>query len=376
MANIKNRISAGEINISAKELKNLVSKFSFGKILNELHSLIIAKKIDFPYHCYFMRNPFIIFEELKSFKPKCCNKEKINIHDPFPNSHFSITDLKFYIDPEGGYSMNILSDYFTEKNRMKAKRADSKLSPIELWNDKNYLKHILVIILKNNKSLNTFNLRETIYLTAKECSQFKLTTAITAYQVLKGTKILDISAGWGDRLLSAISQNAEYIGFDPNIELKPGHSKMIEMFGDKNKQRVIYAPFEKSEMPKYKPDLIFTSPPYFDYEIYTDKGEQSIKNYNSFESWMKNFLFVAFKKAWSILVPGGNMGIHLNDTYNYRFVEPMVLYCTGYLKDCVFLDSIVITGNQRDVPIWVFKKKINSEREKSRKIFKQNYGFL
>ena len=46
-------------------------------------------------------------------------------------------------------------------------------------------------------------------------------------------KILDMSSGWGDRLVGAMACNIDcYHGFDPNSCLHPGYKKMIEFFKD------------------------------------------------------------------------------------------------------------------------------------------------
>ena len=63
-------------------------------------------------------------------------------------------------------------------------------------------------------------------------------------QDLAGYKWLDISAGWGDRLIAAISLDMEYLGYDPNVKLEPGHTAIIEKFGNKDKQKICYEPFE------------------------------------------------------------------------------------------------------------------------------------
>ena len=46
-------------------------------------------------------------------------------------------------------------------------------------------------------------------------------------------------------------------------------------------------------LPDYDYDLIFTSPPYFILENYTEIGKekQSITNYSELNAWLNNFLF-------------------------------------------------------------------------------------
>ena len=42
---------------------------------------------------------------------------------------------------------------------------------------------------------------------AKECTQFKPSLALTVLQLLRAKRVLDFSAGWGDRLLGAIAHS-------------------------------------------------------------------------------------------------------------------------------------------------------------------------
>lgn len=54
---------------------------------------------------------------------------------------------------------------------------------------------------------------------------------------------------------------------------------------------MIDAPFESAEaiLEGREFDLIFTSPPYFDLEVFTTEGEQSIITHSTFDKWMVHF---------------------------------------------------------------------------------------
>ena len=95
------------------------------------------------------------------------------------------------------------------------------------------------MLKKDNIPLTNYNVRESLFQLVKEATLFKLTFCKSILQILSPNndttkcKWLDLAAGWGDRLLTAIASNVQYyVGFDPNKDLEEGHSKMISLFGN------------------------------------------------------------------------------------------------------------------------------------------------
>jgi hypothetical protein len=171
--------------------------------------------------------------------------------------------------------------------------------------------------------------------------------------------MIDISAGWGDRLIAAMSMNIEYLGFDPNKELVAGHNKMIEMLGNKKIHKVISQPFEDSDysLPPNYYDICLTSPPFFDLEIYSQDETQSCIRYNQIQTWLKGFLFPSLDKIWKSLKDGGYLAIHLGDTYRFRICDPMNHYIDEHLPKSFYRGVIGISGeHKRPTPVWIWQK--------------------
>jgi hypothetical protein len=131
-------------------------------------------------------------------------------------------------------------------------------------------------------------------------------------------KIYDPSAGWGGRILGAMSvrddRNIHYIGTDPNVDnyLPDGSSKysaIADLYNTKtNRANTFFnGPVntyevhclgseviqfeEKFQKHKGEIDLVFTSPPYFNREAYSENENQSYKKFgSSYESWRDGFL--------------------------------------------------------------------------------------
>jgi len=130
--------------------------------------------------------------------------------------------------------------------------------------------------------------------------------------------IYDPSMGFGGRLLGALSlrdRAIHYIGTDPNTEnwiKELGISRYEYMervfkshvrYGKEFKGTYICSGSEdvanNEEFKKYKGlvDFVFTSPPYFSAEIYSNEPTQSSIKYKEYDSWRDNFLRPTLKTA-------------------------------------------------------------------------------
>ena len=253
---------------------------------------------------------------------------------------------------------NKISDMFNEDCRMRCKWFSAELSPMDYWN-KYYDK--IVNVAKKHKNSNhgrvgvdiktpegAHNLRETLYhmMKKKECTSFRPNNLVAIAQMFGSRKILDPSAGWGDRLAGAISLDLNngldyYCGIDPNPCVHRGYNEMIKFFGvNPKKYMLIESPFEDAKLPSRKKfDLIFTSPPYFDTEDYDPHNKNGVRNqsltrYGSEKKWFENFLMVSLTKAWKVLESDGHMVIVINQRDRRQtYVKDMVMAVNTDIKD-------------------------------------------
>ena len=262
-----------------------------------------------------------------------------------------------------------LTDYFTESQRMSAGRIDKKYkTPLDLWemassHDIDTMREMLKTAILSDEGLTPRTFRDAFWKTGLEANSFKTTVASSVFWYFDAQRILDISAGWGDRLIAAIAHRAErYVAYDPNISLKSGHDEIIRTFAQDyaHQYEVRYSKFETGDLHDETFDLIFTSPPYFNFEQYVKgSSEQSMDVYPRFNMWFVKFLCASLFKAWAALAVNGNMVIHISDIGddNQAIVEPMILYVLGYCH-CSGFDGVMGTvgysGKPR--PMWVFHK--------------------
>mgnify|MGYP003117179631 FL=1 len=143
-------------------------------------------------------------------------------------------------------------------------------------------------------------------------------------------KIFDPSSGWGGRILGAMccrdDRNILYIGTDPNPDnfYSDGGSKYADVGDFYNTRTYRGNPFfsstndyeiyqlgseeihkdENFQTHRGSVDLVFTSPPYFNREAYSEDENQSYKKYgSSYQSWRDGFLRPTLKNCVDWLRP-------------------------------------------------------------------------
>jgi len=352
--------------------KYLLELFSHEEAINYLTDLVKNNIIGFPFQKYYCNDPYTLFENIKKVKMKVI-ESPYKLRSYYPK-YATYLPPKFRGNPmviasykENYEDADILSDYFIEDIRLQAKRYDQKYSIIELWDDDKTLKFIMSEVLKES-NITPKTLRSSIYKKIPETRVFNPSWACTLLNIvlgdnLKGKKWLDISTGWGDRLLAAMALDMEYIGYDPNIKLMKGHKEMINMFGNAYKHKVIYEPFETATIPGGPYDVVLTSPPYFIIEEYVpnQKG-QSIVNYPEFDKWMVWFLFASLKKAWDNLKIGGYLILHLGDAKTIVITEATNIFIENYLRGS--WEGIIGIQGEKGFPrpVWIWKKIKNSDK--------------
>ncbi|CAH6419652.1 Hypothetical protein HVR_LOCUS726 [uncultured virus] len=337
------------------------------KAAGELVERVKTGEIWFPFQKYFRGTPAILFANLKTIDLPVV-REPYRLRSYYPQ-YGSYLPPKFRGFPtiiagtRNTYdTADVLSDHFIEDVRLKAKRYDQIQSILSCWTSTFCLKEFMKVALNKNR-VSPQTLRDSIYESTPETKIFNPTWARALIKLVMGPDVagkkwLDISAGWGDRLLAAMSLNMDYTGYDPNIELNPGHSAMIAMFGDAKRHRVIYEPFEKAIVPGGPYDVVLTSPPYYTVEEYNVGQEgQSIVSYPEFNQWMVWFLFTALSNAWSNLKEGGYLILHLGDSKTIHTSEPANIYIENFLPGSSWEGVIGLQGEAGFArPVWVWKK--------------------
>jgi hypothetical protein len=281
------------------------------------------QKMEYPYFYQTLTKKELLelFEKFKTYKPKILarnpTKNKIKKFRGkmiiFKEEYLQLAD--FY---------NI-TDYFAQKCRVQClyNLRNSK-TPLEYFTENK--DEIYNQIMEKKGTVEHLDLTEYLWSKTKFCTLFNNTVVLSLLKLLKPKRYLDPSAGWGDRLVGAIAYGCEYTGVDPSECMNPIYKKIIQTLVPKEKRgnyQIIQDGYEKTEIKENYYDLVFTSPPFFDLEVYEKKEGQSIMHFNSLERWINGFLFPSIIKSSLALVKGGYFALYVNDFPNAKYVDRM-----------------------------------------------------
>lgn len=118
--------------------------------------------------------------------------------------------------------------------------------------------------------------------------------------------VLDPCAGWGGRMIGAVSSGARYIAFEPNTTTYQNLHRLAVFLQIQDKVTLICDDARNMHKHDFENvDMILTSPPYFDLEVYAHEDTQSIKNTNTYQDWSNNFLHTIIVSSISRLNVNG-----------------------------------------------------------------------
>lgn len=271
---------------------------------------------------------------------------------------------------------NSISNKFFQRERVKASQ-NGKPSPLQVWKDDKKREVLFAGMIKLNKlspERNDAQLRAAMRLYYAIVPQFKVSTAKTIYEHFKSQHVLDLSAGWGDRLTGflAASHTESYIGIDPNTKLKKCYTNLMNFFhkmeGENNKikntdtsisskvinkkVKIVFKPAESSHV-KFKKsqnfDTIFTSPPYFQLEKYSNDKNQSTVRYSELEDWLENFLFASLRKYLPLL--NGVLVLQISDykkgKNKIEIVDPLMKFMEKEFPEFKYKGFITVATKGR-----------------------------
>ena len=109
-------------------------------------------------------------------------------------------------------------------------------------------------------------------------SIFKPIVAMYIYNKFNPKSILDMTMGWGGRLVGACALDIEkYTGIEINSNLYKPYKNMLKFLCGKTKTKVklFFEDAVKFDYSKIDYDLVLTSPPYYNIEIYRKNKKMS-----------------------------------------------------------------------------------------------------
>ncbi len=318
--------------------------------------------LEYPYYSsYYNLDKKRILNKVNSFKPIIYTKNKPpNIliknnseFEKFENNYFIIKD-----EWKKNEELNYLTDYFSEKVRIKCIFTNHP-SPFDFW--KKNKKRIIKKTLQKYNNLKISYLKEMIYNNTKLCNNFRISIVLTVLKHFQHDRYLDISAGWGDRLLGAIFSNVKrYISADPNLDLQPCYNEIKKTFLKKSQlNNFIIYPMSFLDIPleKEEPfDIVFSSPPFFTLEKYSQYNANSITKYSNEQKWIDDFFIKSLIKCYNHLKKDGHILLYMGGSkkvFDNMFRLNKIM---NYLGIIHFYEP---RSPYRNIFVW---KKINNDK--------------
>lgn len=162
---------------------------------------------------------------------------------------------------------------------------------------------------------------------------------------VKDGLFFDPCAGWGGRLLASHGLGMKYVGIDANLSLVKELNEFASHYGIE--AEIHYGDSSDLDFITHilkgrKVDLCFTSPPYFNKELYSSDPLQSVCLYPSQEMWEHKFLFQMCRNVslqmkhdgvFIINLPDDIPIICLSGNFSLRETKFDIRYCTGHRKE-------------------------------------------
>ena len=184
-------------------------------------------------------------------------------------------------------------------HRFEAKHRD-RPSVVDAFNDDRWLRRAIHYQLKLNLPIVPNRVVHTLLAMIKGPTNFPPVLArwLVDQCASQNGVVFDPCSGYGGRLLGSIAshKNVSYIGFDVEPRSVHGGERLAKLIEAQDRVRMEQHGVEDDvEWPKA--DLILTSPPYYDREVYGSISESYRKRYPTYDSWVEGFLTPLVRKA-------------------------------------------------------------------------------
>ena len=224
------------------------------------------------------------------------------------------------------FSQGLLLLDFLFPNLHKVEVGDYKNRSIyDRFYDDEMLKECLKIALSSRK-IN--NMRTAFFMGSRflwrSATNYSPMRAKAIYERFcpKDGVIYDYSAGFGGRMLGALSSsyNFKYIATEPNTETYHNLLKLGKYIEQETKRADSYKVYNDcSEDLKLEPefaDFIFSCPPYFNLEKYSDEETQSMNKFPNYEEWLEGYVRPTIKNSFYMLKKEGLYGVNIVNFWN------------------------------------------------------------
>lgn len=188
------------------------------------------------------------------------------------------------------------------------------------WNlhlTKPYIRRFYEYVITEKGHNENFTIYHTVYEVARLYFHYTIHTmkpcfVLSILNKYKPIRVLDPCAGWGARLMACMRYGCGYIGFDTNTRLMDCYEALKKECDANYIDANVFNEDCITGMPRYADtyDMVFTSPPYWNLEVYPNMIEKSPSEWRE---WYAKVFSIAFEG----LRDGGHMCINIkSDVYD------------------------------------------------------------
>lgn len=248
-------------------------------------------------------------------------------------------------------------------------RCNGMRTPLDVFNDDSLLRQVIAkrTMMGDNMSDNGLRKMLKIFSGTQCVSNFRPTAAGAFYNIYgKNRVVWDMSFGYGGRMLGAMKAGVKkYIGSDPCVENYNGLKRMIGDFPNffvPDRIELHNCGSETLVLDNGSVDLCFTSPPYFNTEMYSDDETQSYVKFPTREEWLNGFLGKTIDNCKHCLKDDGILAINIANVRSYpnlesdtvRMIKGKGFRLIGTMKYA--LSSLKHNDKFKHEPIFVFDR--------------------
>jgi hypothetical protein len=274
-----------------------------------------------------------ISRQIKNYSLEACNADLGKLEQGVINGVSTIKPLSLV--------GNKFVEYFTLPELLNT-RSKQGISFYDFWYNRSFYmdrddstRRMIEYIKKEKPLLNEIQRAKKVFnMYYGSINVFRPATACRLYERFKPTCVLDFTMGWGGRLVGAYcSRVPKYIGIDNNERLKLPLEKMKDSLTSRNEgmndNTFTDNAFTKFELlnkdcltvdySRYEYDMVFTSPPYYNKELYGSEGVARTE-----EEWDTQFYAPIFRSTWTHLLKGGHYCLNIPTPLYEKICVPML----------------------------------------------------
>ncbi len=244
-------------------------------------------------------------------------------------------------------------------------------SVMDAWNDDSTFRELIrktvdYNLKHSNGKWTTNRIRQNskVYGSKSSVSNFRPSAAKYLYDTYgHGGSVYDPCGGWGGRMMGFLASRChEYVCCDPSTETARGLRYLGNLYGFLDKKVSVNCMGAEDYVPERDHfDYVFTSPPYFNTEHYSDEPTQSYRKFPEYDQWVEGFLRPMMQHSYDCLKEDRYCMINIANTRTGKTLEEDTVRIaeeSGFIHEGslrLVLSSIAGKGIKYE-PIFIFRK--------------------